>query len=665
MNSHRAYFLILFVFISSALLSTATDIVVGTYDNQEIKISDIEEKLSKIPPMYQQQFKTIKGEKNLLETYSTELIYFSEGKKMKLDQDPEFLKIIETKSRPTLMKYFQENYLASKIAYSQDEIKEYYNRHKNAQFKINPYYKIFHIQVESDSSAQALLAELNAGNATLIDLMNKYSQNQSSRAHGGYTFKKTSNPFFDGIGYDSELDSIVVNAPLNKFMGPFTTKTGIHFFKVEEFKPQSLKKLADVKEQIKNRLKPQKTNKLSRDLLHETKKSKNIKILDIVLANTPWIIPGKIKENFNTPVVTTDDDRYIVTVKEVYDEINKLDPNLQESYKKEINQQKKIVNEILENKAQYFTAIDMGFNKKIESEQSYKDMFYLELIRFTYSKLVLENIKISEDDLKKYYDDNKDRYTINATRKYHHYTYPSKRIAKKVLKKLKKYDAKKDTARIEKLLAKYTEGDNKIIEKIKENTVLIPGFGVDSTYAEVIWNTPVGEYSSVFENRNGSYTFLKVLNHNDKTLRPFDTVSSSIQNMIRRQEVQKKFQSVTEKLKKTHNLKTYPERLISRYSATDLFSKASDAQQAKNFNEAIEYYDVISMKDTNSKDAAKALFMKGFLLSEELKDKDAAIATYEKLLKDFPNNENRDSIEMMLKELKGEINILDIINEEE
>ncbi len=664
MNSYRAYFLIIILVLASTLFANVDDLVIGSYDNKEIKMSDLKEKLSKIPPMYQQQFKTIKGEKNLLDTYSTELIYFEEGKARRFDQNPDFLKTVEQKSRPTLIKYFLDNYLAKKLSYSDEEIKEYYDRHKNAQFKINPYYKIFYIQVDSDSTARLLLNEYKNDKASLVDLMNKYNKNESSRAHGGYTFKKTTNPFFDGIGYDSDLDSLVVNAPLNKFMGPFTTKTGIHFFKVEEYTPQSFKKLADVRDQIKDRLKPQKINKKSRELLEKTMKSKNIKILDFVLSNTPWNIPGKVKENFSTPVVTADDDRFIVTVKDVYDQINTLDPNLQESYKSELNQQRKIIKQLLEDKAQYAAAIDKGFMKKVESEAAYKDMYYLELIRYTYSKLVLENITISEEDLKNYYDDNIDRYTINATRKYHHYTYPSKRIAKKVLKKMKKYEAKQDTAKIEKLLAKYTEGDNKVVEQIKENTVLIPGFGVDSTFAEVIWQTPLNEYSDVFENRNGTYTFIKILDHKDESLRPIESVGHSIQNTLRRQEVQKKFQNVTDMLKKSHKLKTYPERLIARYTAKELFEKAGDAQQAKNFSEAIEYYDVVAQKDPKSNEAAKALFMKGFLLAEEVKDKDAAIATYEKILKEFPKNENRDSIEMMLKELKGEINIMDMIQED-
>ena len=663
MNYYRAYFLILVLLLTSSLFSTSSDVVLGTYDNSQIKVSDLEEKLSKIPPMYQAQFKTIKGEKNLLETYSTELIYFAEGKRLGYEQDPEFKKIIEQKSRPSLIKYFRENYLEKKIKFSDKEMKEYYQKHKEAQFKINPYYKIFHIQVDSDSTAQVLLEEKKGGVSTLVDLMNKYSTNESSRNHAGYTFKKTSNPFLDGIGYDSKLDSIVVNAPLNKFQGPFTTDTGIHFIKVEEYKPQSYKKYAEVKDQIKNRLKPQKLNIASGELMKETLKSKKVEILDDVLTSTPWVYTQQIKQHFNNPVVKTSDPRLIVTVKQVYDQIMKLDPNLQQSYRTDLNQQRKIVKQILEGESQYVKAIDKGYKDKIQSEQSYKDMFYLELIRFTYAKLVLEKISITDGDVKKYYDDNPDKYTINATRKYHHYTYPSKRIAKKVLKKMKKYEAKNDTLKINKLLEKYSEGDNQLIEQIKENTVLIPGFGVDSTFAEVIWSTGLNEYSSVFENRNGTYTFLKILDETEETMRALETVNSSIRNMLRREAVQNEFKAVTNKLKKLHNLVTYPEKLISRYSSDELFSKANDAQRAKNFSEAIEYYDAIAMKDAKSNDASKALFMKGFLLAEEMKDKDAAIETYEKILSDFPNNENVDSIEMMIKELKGEVNILDLIKE--
>ena len=107
-------------------------------------------------------------------------------------------------------------------------------------------------------------------------------------------------------------------------------------------------------------------------------------------------------------------------------------------------------------------------------------------------------------------------------------------------------------------------------------------------------------------------------------------------------------------------LKKYPSRISDHISenfsneqltASEYFDKAETAQKRKEFNDAIFYYNEIIKYHKNNKDDYKAMFMKGFLLAEELKDKEKAIEIFRELIKGFPYGDLHNSAEYMLGSL--------------
>ena len=73
--------------------------------------------------------------------------------------------------------------------------------------------------------------------------------------------------------------------------------------------------------------------------------------------------------------------------------------------------------------------------------------------------------------------------------------------------------------------------------------------------------------------------------------------------------------------------------MVVTLSAEEYFNKAEAAQKRRRFNDAIFYYDEVIKHHKNDKDDYKAMFMKGFLFAEELKDTEKAIAIFEEFLK--------------------------------
>jgi outer membrane protein assembly factor BamD (BamD/ComL family) len=72
-------------------------------------------------------------------------------------------------------------------------------------------------------------------------------------------------------------------------------------------------------------------------------------------------------------------------------------------------------------------------------------------------------------------------------------------------------------------------------------------------------------------------------------------------------------------------------------SDIDLFTQAQEHEGSQEFNEAINKYNLIIDKYPGSELRYKALFMKGFILFENLKDNQRAVDTFDILLTEYPD----------------------------
>ena len=89
-------------------------------------------------------------------------------------------------------------------------------------------------------------------------------------------------------------------------------------------------------------------------------------------------------------------------------------------------------------------------------------------------------------------------------------------------------------------------------------------------------------------------------------------------------------------------------------SDTELFAKAQEHEGRQEYNDAIKNYDLIIDKYPDSDLRYKALFMKGFILFDNLKNNEKAVEIFDELLSEYPNCDLADDASV-LKEtaLKG------------
>ena len=103
--------------------------------------------------------------------------------------------------------------------------------------------------------------------------------------------------------------------------------------------------------------------------------------------------------------------------------------------------------------------------------------------------------------------------------------------------------------------------------------------------------------------------------------------------------------------------------VIDFLTPEEYFTKAEESQKKRRFNDAVFYYDQIIKYHQNNSDDYKALFMKAFLYSEELKQEDKAVEYFNQLLTQFPEGDLNESATFMLKEMSGETKLFEEFEE--
>ena len=72
-------------------------------------------------------------------------------------------------------------------------------------------------------------------------------------------------------------------------------------------------------------------------------------------------------------------------------------------------------------------------------------------------------------------------------------------------------------------------------------------------------------------------------------------------------------------------------------SDSDLFAQAQEHEGNQEFNEALKKYDLIIEKYPDSQLRYKAIFMKGFVLLENIKDNKRAMEAFDELVAEYPD----------------------------
>jgi len=420
----------------------------------------------------------------------------------------------------------------------------------------------------------------------------------------------------------------------------------------------------EAEKMIETKLKPEKENAFIEKRKQELFKKYGIMINHDVLLKINITAPDS-NEVIDEKIITSSNPEINRTVGDLIATLDILSKRTQISLRTD-DGKKQYIEKLAKSDVFYLDALEKGYDKNPMIAANVNQIERNMALRTVYNILVVESIDTSDEKLQEYYNTNIKEFSTLAHRKIQTFGFDTKKIAVKMRKTIKKLIKKNKEAEIVALIAEnsvYSKGDG-ILDHIYDNGI-IPGMGKDQVYCDMVWKTKPEDLSDIFQNSKEKYVFFRILEDVVATAKPFEEEQAAIKKSLMRTLSKEKFENVKKKLETKFALVTYPDRMIVRLSAEEYFNKAEAAQKRRRFNDAIFYYDEIMKYHKNNKDDYKAMFMKGFLYAEELKDTDNAIAIFEEFLTSYPEGDLSESAQYMLSSLKNKEDMIESIEFEE
>lgn len=218
--------------------------VVAKVDGLEIDQQDIFRFLNGIDPQVASQFNTPEGVQKVVDELINQELMYLDAKENNLDEDEEYQSMLE-ENKKALLKSYALNKLIEDVSPTEEDIKNYYDEHKD-QMKKEETRVASHILVGSEDKAKEVLEEMEDG-LKFEEAAKKYSTCPSKEQGGnlGEFGRGKMIPEFEEKAFSMDEGEI---------SKPVKTQHGYHIIRVEEVSPEGTKSLEESKEEIKQML---------------------------------------------------------------------------------------------------------------------------------------------------------------------------------------------------------------------------------------------------------------------------------------------------------------------------------------------------------------------------------------------------------------------------
>jgi peptidyl-prolyl cis-trans isomerase C len=627
--------------------------ILAEYDGGLITKQDLEAKITKIPPQAQSRYKTVEGQTQILDMMAVEDIFFRKAKDMNLLTDPAVQdKINNAKKQVLLQEYYKRN-VTDKVTLPELEKQAYYEQNKK-DFFVAPYVTIKYLQPKDEDNAKKAMAELKKGNS-FKQVADKYNINTYAKNVDGTIKNIRLNGYLPGIGNDPELDNIINVAAVDTlhYLGPQQTSTGWSIIQVTEKIEGKQRPYLECEAEVDQRLRPKQEAELLKGLMDKQKLAYHVVVDTVALNNLNLREPEKNTDLANVTLVTASDPSLTLTGKDVLDKYAKLSPQEQMMYLKNGGANQIVEQELNRSLMGLDASRDKSYDDYLAQNEDFKQASRVYVLQEAYKKLVVEKIVITPQDTRDYYDTHLETFTTPASRKIVAVWCKDDKTAGKARKKLASAIRKDSRKAIAAVIKKYsTKPEQDTLDNIYNNGIF-PGIGSDKALCDLVWSTPVGSVSPVAKSVKGDILCFAVLTENQPATKSYTEVEQRLQGQLKKDKEKTQMEAVTEQLFTQYGMKKYPEKLVLKLSADELFEMADGSARQRKYKDAIVYYDQIIQFYPNGTDDYKAAFMKAFLVSEEMEDKEQGLSLFKDFLKKYPAGELNESAQYMIDEMEG------------
>ena len=239
--------------------------ILASFDGQTITLGEFNQLWEQVPEDYKLQL----DKSMVLDQMISEKLLIQESKNMGLEEDNDVLEQIKKITEQILVQVLIEREILDKIKVNDEEVLEYYEQNKDS-FTEKEQVHLYNILLETEEEAQDILEQLKAG-GDFSDIAIEKSTGPSAVQGGdlGYLTRGTIIP---------EIEEVVFALELEELSEIIKTDFGFHILKITEKKPETVKTLEEVKEDIIQTLLPDKQKEAFENLLEELKSKSEIEI---------------------------------------------------------------------------------------------------------------------------------------------------------------------------------------------------------------------------------------------------------------------------------------------------------------------------------------------------------------------------------------------------
>jgi EpsD family peptidyl-prolyl cis-trans isomerase len=260
---------LLFAFVACAKKGEEKGPYLAKVGNVKITQADLEKEMKNLPSFAQKIFEGSGGKERFLNELIKKELLYQEALKKGLDKDADYLKRVEDFKKITLIGKLLEKEMESKAKVSDQDVKDYYEKHKG-DFAVGQI-RASHILVKTEEEARKILERLKKGE-DFAKIAKKSSIDSGSAKNGGDL------GFFSAGQMVPEFEAAAVKLKPGEISEPVRTKFGYHIIKVTDKKVGKSVEFENVKNYISQRLSAEKQKGVFDSYIEELKKKYPVEI---------------------------------------------------------------------------------------------------------------------------------------------------------------------------------------------------------------------------------------------------------------------------------------------------------------------------------------------------------------------------------------------------
>ena len=248
--------------------------VLAEVNGTTITTDDFKKEVEILPPYLKPMTETPEGRKEMLDSMIVRELVLQEAQKSGIEKSPAVVDRLEDLKKRVIIEAYWKQKVEEQAKISDADIQKFYDQNKE-KFRTGDQVRASHILLKTEKEAQDVLAQLKAG-GNFEELAKKYSTDPAGAKGGdlGWFGKGSMIPEFEKAAFALKE---------GQTSGIIKTKFGYHIVKLTGKRSAGILPVAEVKDQIKAALLPEKQQEIFKKMREDLKKSAKYTIKEDVL----------------------------------------------------------------------------------------------------------------------------------------------------------------------------------------------------------------------------------------------------------------------------------------------------------------------------------------------------------------------------------------------